>query len=96
MKIFLTLCLGLIQPSVSATEKIDIKHAGKEVVTCKQEELVAMNTPLQRYLNGDDDVMTANQRRGFFIFIGSGKCINCHKGGDLGDNTSFASVSAAQ
>ncbi|RPJ69695.1 MAG: hypothetical protein EHM20_16160, partial [Alphaproteobacteria bacterium] len=50
-------------------ERINIGHVGEAIAAFEQEEFVAMNTPLQRYLNGDDDAMTTNQKRGFFIFM---------------------------
>lgn len=77
-------------------EKINIGHVGEAIAAFEKDEFQAMNTPFQRYLRGDNDAMSHDQKRGFFIFMGSGKCINCHRGGDLGDNSLFASVGSPQ
>lgn len=77
-------------------EKINIGHVAEAIGAFEREEFQAMSSPFQRYLQGDNDAMTSDQKRGFFIFMGSGKCINCHNGGDLGDNSNFASVGAPQ
>lgn len=41
--------------------------------------LIPDDTPVDRFLNGDHAALTASQRRGFDIFMGEGKCANCHK-----------------
>lgn len=77
-------------------QAINIGHVAEAIAAFEREKFQAMNSPFQRYLKGDNGAMSGDQKRGFFIFMGSGKCINCHNGGDLGDNKSFASVSAPQ
>ena len=51
--------------------------------------LVADDTPVDRYLEGDETALTESELIGFFIADGEGRCINCHGGPEL----TFASVS---
>ena len=50
--------------------------------------LVADDTPLDRYLEGDETALTESELVGFFLADGEGRCINCHGGPEL----TFASV----
>jgi cytochrome c peroxidase len=45
--------------------------------------LVADDTPLDRFLEGYEGSLTKQQLRGWQIFLGKGKCINCHGGPEL-------------
>lgn len=45
--------------------------------------LVSDDAPLDRFLQGDTAALTAAERRGMQIFLGQGKCINCHAGPEL-------------
>ncbi|MBE0537663.1 MAG: choice-of-anchor D domain-containing protein [Phycisphaerae bacterium] len=64
-----------------------------------QATLVSDDTPFDRYLgaqgagiDGNPDALTEQQKRGLEIFLGPGKCINCHSGPELTN----ASVQNAQ
>jgi cytochrome c peroxidase len=50
--------------------------------------LVADDTPVDRFLDGDETALTESELIGFFIADGEGRCINCHGGPEL----TFASV----
>lgn len=76
--------------------KITIGHVAEAIGSFEKENFSAVNSPLERYLRGDKHAMTADQKRGFFLFMGSGKCINCHSGPGLGNNKLFASIAAPQ
>lgn len=52
--------------------------------------LVSRNPPLDRYLKGDKKALSAESRKGYDIFIGKGKCADCHDGVSLSDNKFFA------
>lgn len=82
-------------PDVSA-DKINIGHVAEAIGAFEREEFQIVNTPFQRYLRGDNHAMTSDQKRGLFLFMGTGKCITCHSGGDLGNNTIFASAGTPQ
>lgn len=40
--------------------------------------LVFTDTPLDRFARGDDDAMSASQKRGALLFFGSAGCVGCH------------------
>lgn len=40
--------------------------------------LTAMNSPVDRALRGDTTAISAEQRAGFNVFMGKGKCATCH------------------
>jgi len=48
--------------------------------------LVSRNAPLDRYLNGDEKILSAAAQKGLDIFIGKGKCTECHYGVNLIDD----------
>jgi cytochrome c peroxidase len=45
--------------------------------------LETTNSPYDRYINGDDNALSAAAVRGRSIFIGKGNCNNCHSGEDF-------------
>ena len=45
--------------------------------------LVSDQTPLDSFLAGDSTALNAEQKQGFDIFNGGGKCSNCHGGPEL-------------
>ncbi|MBA3596896.1 MAG: cytochrome-c peroxidase [Methylibium sp.] len=48
-----------------------------------QATLVADDTPFDKFLEGNKSALTPQQRKGLNVFIGQGKCINCHGGAEL-------------
>lgn len=75
-------------------EKITIGHLAEAIATFEKMEFQSTGSPFQKYLRGDNDAMSNQQKRGFVIFMN--KCLSCHSGNELGDNTLFASVAAPQ
>lgn len=45
--------------------------------------LISDQSPLDKYLRGDANALTAKQLQGKEIFEGKGKCIECHSGAEL-------------
>jgi len=43
-----------------------------------ERELVSDMTPFDKFRNGDDSALTDSQKRGLDVFVGQGKCVNCH------------------
>jgi cytochrome c peroxidase len=39
---------------------------------------LAFDSPFDRYMAGDDSALTAQQKRGWAIFNGQGRCMSCH------------------
>ncbi|MBD2435232.1 cytochrome-c peroxidase [Nostoc sp. FACHB-110] len=54
--------------------------------------LIADDTPLDRYLEGNTNALTDQQKRGKVLFEGKAQCTGCHNGGEL----TKATVSAVE
>lgn len=52
-------------------------------VAAYETTLISDDTPVDRYLAGDRNALTAQEIRGMDIFSNKGKCISCHKGAEL-------------
>ncbi len=50
-----------------------------------EESLITPNSPIDRYLLGEVNALTEQQKRGFDKFIGFG-CVSCHQGRNIGGN----------
>ncbi|MFL5272733.1 MAG: cytochrome-c peroxidase [Anaeromyxobacteraceae bacterium] len=48
-----------------------------------ERSLVADDTPFDRFMDGDDLALTPEQQRGLALFVGKGRCVNCHAGAEL-------------
>jgi len=51
-----------------------------------QRTITSGNAPIDRYLTGDKGALTPEQKKGYEIFIGKGRCVKCHNGANLTDN----------
>lgn len=51
-----------------------------------QRTLISVNSPLDKYLKGDKNALSADAGKGMNIFTGKGKCLECHHGVNLADN----------
>lgn len=48
--------------------------------------LVSLDSPLDRFLDGDKNALSAEALEGYQIFTGKGKCTKCHNGVNLADD----------
>ncbi|MDX1763209.1 MAG: cytochrome c peroxidase [bacterium] len=55
-----------------------------------QRTLLSRNSPLDRYLGGDEQALSPDARRGLEIFRGKGRCMTCHHGVNLSDDRFYA------
>lgn len=55
-----------------------------------QRTLVSRNSPLDRYLNGDQDALSPLAKQGMEIFTGDAGCIRCHHGPLLTDGKYYS------
>lgn len=55
-----------------------------------QRTLVSVNSPLDRFLNGDRKALSREAKKGYDLFTGKGKCADCHDGVNLSDNKFYA------
>lgn len=56
-----------------------------KAITVFEETLITPNAPIDRYLTGDKEALTAQQLRGYNKFIQFG-CVTCHQGRNIGGN----------
>ncbi|NBT13017.1 MAG: cytochrome-c peroxidase [Planctomycetia bacterium] len=45
--------------------------------------LVSDDAPFDRFMEGDNSALTAQQRTGLSLFLHEGKCVNCHTGAEF-------------
>jgi cytochrome c peroxidase len=48
--------------------------------------LISRNAPIDKYLNGNKEALSSEAKKGHDIFIGKGKCADCHFGVSLIDD----------
>lgn len=48
--------------------------------------LISRNAPLDRFLDGDEEALSDEAQKGYELFIGRGKCAECHYGVNLSDD----------
>ena len=51
-----------------------------------ERSLVSRNSPLDRFLDGDKNALSAEALQGYKIFTGKGKCTQCHNSVNLADD----------
>lgn len=56
-----------------------------KAITIYEESLITPNAPIDRYLLGDKEALTDQQKRGLALFIDYG-CTTCHQGRNIGGN----------
>ena len=56
-----------------------VRHAYMAIAAYER-TLVQTDTPFDNYMRGDDDALSAAQKRGLEVFAGKGGCISCHNG----------------
>ena len=60
-----------------------------------ERQLISSDTPFDRFMSGALDELSEQQREGLDLFLGRGKCVNCHGGREL-TNASLANVGGFQ
>ena len=53
--------------------------------------LVSDRTPLDRFMEGDNNALNATERQGLSLFLHEGKCVNCHGGPEF-TNAAFSHI----
>lgn len=54
-----------------------------EALAAYERTLETSDTPYDRFINGDDNALSAAAQRGRILFIGRANCANCHAGEDF-------------
>jgi cytochrome c peroxidase len=55
-----------------------------------QRTLVSVNSPLDRFLMGNKRALSAEAKKGYDVFMGKGRCADCHDGVNLADDKFYA------
>jgi cytochrome c peroxidase len=59
-------------------EKVTMDHVSKAIATFER-TVVSGNSPFDRYFyGGEEDALTAAQKRGLELFMNEGRCVSCH------------------
>jgi len=56
-----------------------------KAITIYEQSLITPNAPIDKFLLGDENALTAQQKRGYKKFVSYG-CITCHQGRNIGGN----------
>lgn len=62
------------------------EHAILDALVAYERSLVSPKTPFDRWVEGDDKALSAEEFQGFDIFVGKGGCVSCHGGWRLTDD----------
>jgi cytochrome c peroxidase len=79
-------------PAVASDSLAQFSRIWGQAIQAYEATLIPDQTPLDRYLAGNKNALTASQQKGLDRFTGKGGCTNCHAGAELSD----ASVSFFQ
>lgn len=69
-------------PAAPAVTETEILAA----LAAYERSLVSPETRFDRWVSGDDEALTGEERQGFDIFVGKGGCVSCHGGWRLTDD----------
>jgi len=61
-------------------EELTFAHAANAIAAFEIDAFTLTDAPFDRYLRGDDQAMTPNEKKGALIFYGKGGCGRCHSG----------------
>lgn len=67
-------------------DSITEKNIAK-AITAFERTVVVKNTPFDKYLQGDQDALGPEAKRGLALFEGKANCIKCHDGPNLTDSS---------
>ena len=81
-------------PGVSS-QSLGFQHAANAIAEYQKDAFTSLNSPFDRYLSGQDDALSLEQKEGALIFYGIGKCASCHSGALLTDD-SFHNIAVPQ
>ncbi|MBI5639827.1 MAG: cytochrome-c peroxidase [Nitrospirae bacterium] len=79
---------------VAAFKKVFNREPDRERIAMAlaafERTLISVNSPLDRFLKGDEKALSDDVGKGMDIFKGKGRCVQCHGGVNLGDNKFYA------
>ena len=69
-------------PQLEEAERYTDEYAGLAIAAYER-TMFSNQAPFQRYLQGEEDAMTEQEKRGAIVFFDKGKCGTCHNGPGL-------------
>lgn len=66
-------------------EPANLKNIGKAIAAFER-TLVTRDSPFDRYMKGDKNTLTVQEKRGLILFVSKAACTQCHNGPNLTDN----------
>ncbi|MEL6134223.1 MAG: cytochrome c peroxidase, partial [Bacteroidota bacterium] len=69
---------------IEETRRLSIQNIGLAIAAYER-TLLPKEAPFQRWLSGDQDAMTLDEKKGALLFFGKGECGSCHKGPALNE-----------
>jgi cytochrome c peroxidase len=81
-------------PTVAPAE-LGFQHAANAMAAFEVEAFTAVNSPLDRYVRGDNSSLSDAEKRGAVLFFGKAACGSCHLGPHLTDQQ-FHSIGVPQ
>ena len=66
--------------SIFDFKDISIAHIANAIAHFQKITFQATNTPYDEYLNGNKNILSINEKKGFLVFAEKGRCIRCHFG----------------
>jgi cytochrome c peroxidase len=61
-------------------DQLGFQHAANAIAAFEIDAWTFLNSPWDRYLNGDDSALSAEAKRGALLFYGRAGCAQCHSG----------------
>ncbi|MDX2485288.1 MAG: cytochrome c peroxidase [Pseudodonghicola sp.] len=71
--------------AIRSADEVRPAHLGNALAHYIEIEFQSRDTPWDRYLAGDRNALSADQKGGALLFYGIGKCAVCHTGGIFSD-----------
>ncbi|MFB6345797.1 MAG: cytochrome-c peroxidase [bacterium] len=66
-------------------ESLSFAHAANAIAAYQIEAFTFLNSPWDKYLEGNNDALTEKQKQGARLFYGKGRCSECHAGSLMTD-----------
>ncbi|MDB2386511.1 c-type cytochrome [Shewanella sp.] len=88
---------GMLKKAFPGTPEsaLDITHISEAIGAFMSDEFTALNSPFDRYLEGDRSALSDQAKRGALLFYGRANCASCHSGG-LQTDLDFHNIAAPQ
>jgi len=76
-------------PNISTADRYKLEPAGLAIAAYER-TILATEAPFQKWLRGDFDAMTDNQKKGAILFFEKAQCFTCHNGPALNSMEFYA------